>query len=77
MNGTWVKILFAGSLGFFSDLHRKMSNRCVCNTAGLIQTSENNCIPDVPAKSLLVFCMQLLSIWDVGICLIADTSGYL
>ena len=37
----------------FSDLHRKTSDRSVCNTAGLIQTSENVCIPDVSVHSVL------------------------
>ena len=31
-----------------------MSNRNGCNIAGLIQTSENVCIPDVSANSVLV-----------------------
>ena len=60
----------------FSDLHPKLSDSFVCNIAGLIQTSETVCVPDVSANSVLVLCMWLLSIWDVGKCLIADTSGY-
>ena len=59
----------------FSDIHRKMSDRYVCTIAGLILTSEIVCNPDVSANSVLVLCMQLLSIWDVGICLSADTLG--
>ena len=39
----------------FSSLHRKISGRSVCNIAGLIQTSENVCIPDVSANLVLVF----------------------
>ena len=38
----------------FSDLHGKISDRSVCNNAGFIQTSENVCIPDVSANSVLV-----------------------
>ena len=36
------------------DSHRKMSNRSVCSIAALIQKSENVCIPDVSANSVLV-----------------------
>ena len=48
---------FRCSLGVFkafSDLHRKMSDRSVCNVAGLIQTSENVCVTDVSAHSELL-----------------------
>ena len=48
---------FRYSLGVFkafSDLHLKMSDRSVCNVAGLIQTSENGCIPVLSANYLLV-----------------------
>ena len=38
----------------FSDLHRKMSDRRVCNSAGLIHTSENVCIRDASANSVSV-----------------------
>ena len=61
----------------FSDLHRKISDRSVCNIAGLNQTSAKVCFPDVSTKSVLVLCYQLLSIWDVRIRLSADTSDYL
>ena len=43
MHGTCVQILFGGGgvSRAFSYLHRKMSDRSVCNFAGLIKTSEN------------------------------------
>ena len=53
MQGTWVQI-FLWVFMAFSDLRRKMSDRSVCKTGGLIQTSENVCIPDVSANSVLV-----------------------
>ena len=38
----------------FSGLHRKMSYRSICKIAGVFQTSENVCILDVSANSVLV-----------------------
>ena len=54
MHGTWVQKLYGGCFLAFFDLHREMSDRSVCNFAGFVQTSENVCIPDVSAKSVLV-----------------------
>ena len=45
---------FWGVCREFSDLHRKISGRSVCDIASLIQTSENVCIPDVSTNSVLV-----------------------
>ena len=48
---------FRYSLGVvkaFSDLHPKMSDRSVCNIAGLIQTAENGCITVLSVNYLLV-----------------------
>ena len=73
LNSTWLELL----VGVFGYLHRKISDPCVCNIAGINQTSENVGFPDVSANSVLVLCMRLLSIWDVGICLSADRSSYL
>ena len=50
MNGTWVKILVGGVFRTFSDLHRKMCDRRLCNVAGLNQISENVYFPDVLAS---------------------------
>ena len=44
----------------FSDLHKQISHPSVCNIAGLIQTSENVCIPDVSANSVLVLLYMAL-----------------
>ena len=43
-----------GGVSVISDLHQKMSDCIVCNIVGLIQTSENVCIPDVSANSVLL-----------------------
>ena len=48
----------------FSILHRKMSNRSVCNFAGLIETSDRFFIPDVSTNSVLVFFY--VAIVDLG-----------
>ena len=53
----WMVLGFKYSLGVFRafyDLHRKMTNRSVCITAGSIQTSETVCIHDVSTNSVLV-----------------------
>ena len=55
MDGPCVEILVGGCSGAFSDLHGKTSERCVCNFAGLTQTSEIVCSPDVSANSMLVY----------------------
>ena len=41
---------YRGVFRAFSDSHRKMTEGGVCNIAGLIQTSENACFPDVSAN---------------------------
>ena len=44
-----------GCLWAFSNLHRKLSVRWVCNILSLKQTSENICSPDVSTSSVLVY----------------------
>ena len=53
-----------GPFRAFSALHLKKSDRSVFNIAGLIQTSENVCIPDVSANSVFVlWYVAILSLW--------------
>ena len=45
----------------FSNLHRKMSDCSICNIAGLIQTSENVCLPDKSTYPVLVLlCVTII-----------------
>ena len=49
----------------FSDLHRKMSDRSICNIDRLIQTSENVYLPYVSAYSVLVLlCVAIIHLGD-------------
>ena len=61
----------------FSDLHWKMSDRCVRNIAVLIHTSEKVFNPDVSANSVLVFLKVAFLHLGLGGGLSYDTSSHL